>query len=55
MGEIVGAFFSTAFSFAIPDKYQAIEASQVAKGMIACMNSEETGLHILESDDIMSK
>ncbi|MCH2023075.1 MAG: oxidoreductase [Saprospiraceae bacterium] len=54
MGEIVGAFFSTAFSFAIPDKYKAIEASQVAKGMINSMNSEQTGVYIHESDDILS-
>lgn len=52
MGELVGKFAMTLFSFAIPPKYQAIESTQVAKTMIACANSEKVGVHILESDDI---
>lgn len=52
MAELVGAFFSTAFSFAIPDKYKAIEAKEVALCMIQQMNSEKKGNNILESDEI---
>ena len=52
MAELVGAFFSTAFSFAIPDKYKAIEAKDVALCMIQQMNLENKGNNILESDEI---
>jgi uncharacterized protein YbjT (DUF2867 family) len=53
MGELVGKLVMTALSFAIPKKYKAIEGKDVAKGMIACMNSEKEGVHILESDAIL--
>jgi uncharacterized protein YbjT (DUF2867 family) len=52
LGEIVGKSIMKIFSFAIPDKYKAIEARQVARAMIACMNEGKTGVHILESDSI---
>ena len=52
MAELVGAFFSTAFSFAIPDKYKAIEAKDVATCMIHQMNRAEEGQYTLESDEI---
>jgi uncharacterized protein YbjT (DUF2867 family) len=52
LGEKIGKFIITVFNFAIPKKYKGIEAWQVAKGMIAVMNSNETGVHILESDKI---
>ncbi len=52
MAEIIGAFVSTAFSFAIPDKYKAIEAKDVAKAMIQEINSDKKGINILESDEI---
>ncbi len=51
-GEMIGKFLMTVFAFAIPKKYKAIEARQVAKAMIAGMNSGKTGIHILESDSI---
>ena len=35
-----------------PKKYQAIQARQVAKAMIASMNSGDKGVHILESNKI---
>lgn len=50
MGELVGKLAMTAFSFAIPKKYKAIEGKQVAKAMIISLNSDRTGAHILESD-----
>lgn len=53
MAELVGAFLGTAFSFAIPDKYKAIEAQLVAKCMVHQMNLDQLGLHILESDEIV--
>ena len=52
MAELVGAFFSTAFSFAIPDKYKAIEAKDVATCMIRQMNRAEESQYTLESDEI---
>jgi len=52
LGERIAAFFMTTFSFAIPQKYKAIEAKQVAKAMIVSMNTGKKGLHIIESDEI---
>jgi hypothetical protein len=52
LGEKIGQAIMSVISFAIPKKYKAIEARQVAKAMIACMNSDKTGVHILESDAI---
>jgi uncharacterized protein YbjT (DUF2867 family) len=49
-GEQIGKFFMTAFSFLIPKKYKAIKAEQVAKAMIAIMNSGTKGVQVLESD-----
>jgi uncharacterized protein YbjT (DUF2867 family) len=40
------------FSILIPKKYQAIQARQVAKAMIVCMNACDKGVHILESNKI---
>lgn len=53
MGELVGKLAMTAFSFAIPNKYKGIESKQVAKAMIGAMNSEKTGVQILESDALL--
>ena len=53
LGEKIGQFMMSVLSFAIPKKYKGIEARQVAKGMIAVMNSNEIGVHILESDKIV--
>ena len=52
VGEKIGKFIMTIFSFAIPKKYKGIEAKQVAKGMMAMMNSNKKGVLILESDRI---
>jgi uncharacterized protein YbjT (DUF2867 family) len=52
IGEMIGKILMKGFSFALPNKYKAIEARQVAKAMIATMNSNKTGFHILESDTI---
>lgn len=52
LGEMIGKFLMKSFDFAIPKKYKAIEAKQVAKAMIVSMNSGKTGLQILESDSI---
>lgn len=54
MGELVGKLAMTAFSFAVPKKYKGIEAKQVAKAMIATMNSENTGFQIIESDALLA-
>ncbi|BDS09760.1 oxidoreductase [Aureispira anguillae] len=54
MGELVGKFAMTAFSFAIPNKYKGIESKQVAKAMIVAINSEKKGVQILESDDLLA-
>ena len=50
LGEKIGQAIMSVISFAIPKKYKAIEARQVAKAMIACMNSGKTGVQIVESD-----
>ncbi len=52
LGEKIATFFMTAFSFAIPKKYKAIDAKQVAKAMIIAMNFEKNGLQIFESGEI---
>lgn len=54
LGEMIGKVLMRSFDFLVPKKYKAIHASQVAKAMIATMNSNKTGLHILESDEIAS-
>ena len=51
-GELVSKVLMTVFSFAIPKKYKAIQARQVAKAMIASMNTGQTGVHVIESDRI---
>jgi len=52
LGELVSKVLMTVFSFAIPKKYKAIQARQVAKAMIASMNTGQTGVHVIESDRI---
>ena len=51
-GEVVGKSIMKIFAFAIPEKYKAIEARQVARAMLTVMNEGKTGVHILESDSI---
>ena len=51
-GEVTGKLVMKLFSFAFMGKlkkYKAIQAKQVAKAMITCMNIEQAGVHILES------
>ncbi|MEP7142603.1 MAG: NAD(P)H-binding protein [Ferruginibacter sp.] len=50
--EMIGKFLMKSFAFAIPKKYKAIEASQVANAMFAAMNSGQKGVHIVASDSI---
>ena len=50
--ERIAQSFFNFFSILIPKKYQAIQARQVAKAMIVCMNTGDKGVHILESDKI---
>lgn len=52
LGEKVAKIFITLFSFAIPKKYKAVEAKQVAKAMISTMNSGNTGTRVIESGEI---
>lgn len=52
LGEMMSKVLMRTFSFAIPKKYKAIPARQVAKAMIAAMNTGQTGVHILESESI---
>ncbi len=52
LGERIAQYFFTFFSILIPKKYQAIQAKQVAKAMIVCMNTGDKGVHILESNKI---
>ena len=52
LGERIAQYFFTFFSILIPKKYQAIQARQVAKAMIVCMNTGDKGVHILESNKI---
>ena len=52
LGERIAQYFFTFFSFLIPKKYRAIQARQVAKAMIDCMNAGNSGVHLLESDKI---
>ena len=51
-GERIAQSIFNFFSILIPKKYQAIQARQVAKAMIVCMNTGDKGVHILESDKI---
>jgi uncharacterized protein YbjT (DUF2867 family) len=53
LGERVAAFFMTSFAFAIPKKYKAIEGKQVARAMVAVMNTGGSGIQIIESDMIV--
>ncbi len=52
VGERIAQSIFKFFSILIPKKYQAIQARQVAKAMIVCMNAGDKGVHILESHKI---
>lgn len=51
-GEKVAGFLMRIFSFIIPKRYKAIEASSVAAAMVSAMKSHKTGLRVFESDQI---
>lgn len=53
MGEMVGKLAMTAFSFAIPNKYKAIEVKQVAKAARHFIKQEASGKHVIESDELI--
>ena len=50
LGEVIAKTLMKVFDFAIPRKYRAIDAAQVARAMIVLMNSGKRGLHVIESD-----
>jgi uncharacterized protein YbjT (DUF2867 family) len=52
LGEQVAKWLMVKLPFLIPDKYKPIEAIQVAKALVQLMNSNKSGVHILESADL---
>jgi len=51
-GEGAGKIFFAVFGFMIPAKYKAIESVKVAHAMIHFAKANNTGFHILESDEL---
>jgi uncharacterized protein YbjT (DUF2867 family) len=51
-GEGVGKAVMTALDFLIPKKYKAIEATKVAKGMLAIAKQNQAGKHIHVSGEL---
>ncbi|MFH1161186.1 MAG: NAD(P)H-binding protein [bacterium] len=51
IGKIISKIFSP-FLFSGLRKYRAIQAETVARAMIACAESSQPGIHVLESDEI---
>lgn len=51
-GEGVGKAVMTALDFLIPKKYKAIEATKVAKGMLAIAKQNQAGTHIHVSGEL---
>ena len=52
MGEAIGSVLMKIFSFAIPAKYKAIQAKDVAKAMIAIAKKNEEGIFVCEYNEI---
>ena len=52
LGEVIAKTLMKVFDFAIPRKYRAIDAAQVARAMIVLMNSGKRGLNVIESDGL---
>ena len=52
LGERIAQFIFTSLSILLPKKYRAIQAKQVAKAMITCMDGTDSGIIVLESDKI---
>ena len=53
-GESAGKWVMTTLGFLIPKKYKAIEASCVARGMLAVAKKNQRGLHIHQSLELQS-
>jgi uncharacterized protein YbjT (DUF2867 family) len=52
LGEAIGKPLMQIFSFAIPTKFKAIQAKDVAKAMVAITKKNEDGVFIYEYDEI---
>jgi len=52
IGEVIGKPLMQLFSFAIPAKYKAIQAKDVAKAMVAIAKKNEEGSFVYEYDHI---
>ena len=52
LGETVGKVLMNVFAFLIPAKYKAIEAAQVARALLALINSGKPGAHVVESQEL---
>ena len=52
LGEYLGSKFMSLFSFLIPQRYQIIDATKVAKAMLAHAKSPKTGLHVIQSEQL---
>ncbi len=52
IGEVIGKPLMQIFSFAIPAKYKAIRAKDVARAMIAVAKSKNEGIFVYEHDQI---
>ncbi len=50
LGESIAKLLMVNISFVIPKKYKPIEGSQVAQALISSMNSNNNGVHVIESD-----
>ncbi len=52
IGEVIGKPLMQIFSFAIPKKYKAIQAKEVAKAMTAASKKNEEGIFVYEYEQI---
>jgi uncharacterized protein YbjT (DUF2867 family) len=52
LGERLGLAAASAFRFAIPKRYRAVEASSVAKGLARELFTRGPGVHTLESEEL---
>ncbi len=54
LGEQVGAILMHALAFIIPKKYQVIQAEKVANAMLAYANNPQTGVSVIQSDQLQN-
>ena len=52
IGELIGKPLMQIFSFAVPAKYKAIPAKNVAKAMVAIAKAKNEGIFVYEHDEI---